>query len=59
MSHLSIKSKLILISMSTTATALLLASLAFVSYDYLNFREQQLNGMRTLANMLGAGATAA
>ena len=59
MSHLSIKSKLILISMSTTATALLLASLAFVSYDYLNFREQQLNGMRTLANMLGAGTTAA
>ena len=59
MSHLSIKSKLILISMSTTATALLLASLAFVSYDYLNFREQQLKGMRTLANLLGAGTTAA
>jgi two-component system sensor histidine kinase/response regulator len=59
MTHLSIKSKLILISMSTTAMALLLASLAFVSYDYLTFREQQLNGMRTLANMLGAGTTAA
>jgi signal transduction histidine kinase/CheY-like chemotaxis protein len=59
MIHLSIKSKLILISMSTTATALLLASLAFVSYDYLDFREQQLKGMATLANMLGAGTTAA
>ncbi len=59
MTHYSIKAKLILISMCTTATALLLASLAFVSYDYLSFREQQLNGMRTLANMLGAGTTAA
>jgi len=59
MSHFSIKSKLILISMCTTATALLLASLAFVSYDYLTFREQQLKGMRTLADMLGAGTTAA
>ncbi|MDP3720722.1 MAG: response regulator [Acidobacteriota bacterium] len=59
MTHYSIRTKLILISMCTTATALLLASLAFVSYDYLTFREQQLNGMRTLANMLGAGTTAA
>jgi signal transduction histidine kinase/CheY-like chemotaxis protein len=59
MKHLSIKSKLTLISMSTTAAALLLASLAFVSYDYLSFREQQMSDMRTLANMLGAGNTAA
>jgi two-component system sensor histidine kinase/response regulator len=58
MSRLSIRSKLLLISMSTTTAALLLACATFIAYDSISFREQQVAALRTLAEMMGAGNTA-
>jgi signal transduction histidine kinase/CheY-like chemotaxis protein len=59
MINLTIKRKLTLISMGTTAAALLLACATFLAYDYVSFRELQIQNLRTLANMIGAGSTAA
>jgi signal transduction histidine kinase/CheY-like chemotaxis protein len=59
MTHLSIRLKLIVISMSTTMVALLLACVTLLAFDYISFREQQIAQLRTLGGMLGAGSTAA
>jgi signal transduction histidine kinase/CheY-like chemotaxis protein len=59
MSRLSIRAKLLLISMSTTTAALLIACATFIAYDFVSFREQQIAALRTLAEMMGAGNTAA
>ena len=59
MTHLSIRLKLIVISMSTTAVALLLACFTLLIVDYTSFREQQIAQLRTLGEMMGAGSTAA
>jgi two-component system sensor histidine kinase/response regulator len=54
----SIKAKLIWLSMSTTAVALLLACAAFLAYDYVTFREQHVRRLETLAEMIGSVMTA-
>jgi two-component system sensor histidine kinase/response regulator len=59
MRHLSIRLKLIVIGMTTTAVALLLAVITFLAYDYLSFRELQIASLRTLATMVGDGNAAA
>ena len=41
--------------MWTTAVALLLACAAFMAYDYVTFREQQIRRLETLADMIGGG----
>jgi signal transduction histidine kinase/CheY-like chemotaxis protein len=56
---LSIKWKLISVSMATTVVALLLASIAFMAYDYATFQEQQIKRLEALADMIGAASTAA
>ena len=59
MNHLSIRVKLIVISLSTTVVALLLACVTFIAYDYVSFREQQVAALTSLAEMVGSGSTAA
>ena len=59
MTSRSIRQKLILVSMSTTAAALLLACALFVVYDYATFRDSDLAGLDTLATTVGGGAAAA
>jgi len=54
----SIKAKLIWLSMSTTAAALLVACAAFLAYDYVTFREQHVRRLETLADMIGSVMTA-
>jgi two-component system sensor histidine kinase/response regulator len=54
----SIKAKLIWLSMSTTAMALLIACAAFLTYDYVTFREQQVKQLETLSEMVGSAMTA-
>jgi two-component system sensor histidine kinase/response regulator len=56
---LTIKGKLILLSMCTTTVALLLACLAFMAYDYAAFQEQHIKRLESLADMVGGGSTAA
>jgi two-component system, sensor histidine kinase and response regulator len=58
-SGLSIKWKLIFLSMCTTAVALLLACAAFLAYDYAMFRDQEIKRLESLADMIGAASTAA
>jgi signal transduction histidine kinase/CheY-like chemotaxis protein/HPt (histidine-containing phosphotransfer) domain-containing protein len=59
MTHLSIRLKLTVISMTTTMVGLLIACLALLAYDHRSFRDQQVAALRTLADMVGAGNTAA
>ena len=54
----SIKSKLIWLSMSTTAVALLVACAAFMAYDYVTFREQHVTRLETLADVIGSVTSA-
>ncbi len=56
---LSIKAKLIVLSMATTATALLLASAGFMAYDFVTFRQLQIRQLETLGDMIGAASSAA
>jgi two-component system, sensor histidine kinase and response regulator len=56
---LSIKWKLISLSMCTTTVALLLACLAFMAYDYTAFQDQQITRLESLADMIGGASTAA
>jgi two-component system sensor histidine kinase/response regulator len=56
---LSIKWKLITVSMFATAGALLLACAAFLAYDYVTFREQQIKQLTSLGDTIGAASTAA
>jgi len=59
MKSLSIKAKLTLISMSTTTAALVLACVAFMTYDYVTFRDQQVRALETLSSMVREGSVAA
>jgi two-component system sensor histidine kinase/response regulator len=59
MKQLSIRLQLTAISMFTTMVALLLASGMFIAYDYISFRDQQVASLNTLADIMGAGNTAA
>ncbi len=59
MRNLSIRGKLIGISMFTTTVALLIVCAAFMVYDYGTFREQQVDRLETMADMLGSASTAA
>jgi two-component system sensor histidine kinase/response regulator len=56
---LSIKAKLIVLSMATTAAALLLASAGFMAYDFVTFRQLQIRQLETLGDMIGAASSAA
>ena len=56
---LSLKRKLTAISMVATSAALLVACVAFLSYDYVTFREQQLRNLQTLGDLIAADTTAA
>ena len=56
---LSIKRKLMLITMLTSALALLLASAGFVAYDLLAFRRQMSEDLMTQAEVIGSNSTAA
>ena len=56
---LSIKRKLMLITMSTSTVALLLASVGFVVYDLVAFRNQMSDDLMTQAEIVGANSMAA
>jgi signal transduction histidine kinase/CheY-like chemotaxis protein len=56
---LSLKRKLMLITMSTSTVALLLASVGFVVYDLLAFRRQMSDDLMTQAEIVGANSMAA
>ena len=56
---LSIKRKLMLITMSTSTVALLLASVGFVVYDMVAFRSQMSDDLMTQAEIVGANSMAA
>ena len=58
MKHLSIRLKLIVISMSTTVVALLVACVTLLVVDYASFRDEQIAQLQTLAAMMGAASTA-
>ncbi len=59
MTSRSIRQKLMLVSMCTTAAALLLACVLFLVYDYARFRDSDLASLETLATTVGSGAAAA
>ena len=56
---LSIKRKLMLITMLTSTLALLLASAGFVAYDLLAFRTHMSEDLLTQAEVIGSNSTAA
>ncbi|MGH9350478.1 MAG: response regulator [Vicinamibacterales bacterium] len=56
---LSIKRKLMLITMLTSTLALLLASAGFVAYDLFAFRRQMSEDLLTQAEVIGSNSTAA
>ena len=56
---LSIKRKLMLITMSTSTVALLLASVGVVVYDLVAFRSQMGDDLMTQAQIVGANSMAA
>jgi two-component system sensor histidine kinase/response regulator len=59
MARLTIKRRLTVISMIATTVALSLACAAFLAYDYSKFRDDQIKGLATAADMVGKGSTAA
>jgi len=59
MADLSIKQKLFAIILVTTSMALLLAALAFGSYDVITFREKLSSDLVTLAETIGINSSAA
>ncbi|MCK4305195.1 MAG: response regulator [Candidatus Eisenbacteria sp.] len=56
---LCIRRKLSLIIMLTSSVALLLASVAFFSYEVVTYRKHLANRISTLADIIGANSTAA
>jgi two-component system sensor histidine kinase/response regulator len=56
---LSIRRKLVAIIMTTTAVALLTACTAFIAYDYVASRDEEIANLKPLAEMIGASNTAA
>ena len=59
MARLSIKSKLTVISMAAAAVALMLACSAFLAYDYVKFRDEQVKGLQAVGDMVATSSTAA
>jgi len=57
--NLSIQRKLILIIMVTSIVALLLAAVAYSTYDLVNFRRSMVRELAVLANIVGANSRAA
>lgn len=57
--NLSIKGKLVLITMATSSLALLLASVGFVAYDLTSFRVRMSQDLITQADIIGSNSTAA
>jgi signal transduction histidine kinase len=57
--NVSLKRKLMLIIMVTSGVALLLAGLAFVSYERLMFRESMVSDLTLKADVVGSQTTAA
>ena len=57
--RLSIKHKLILLTLTTSALALALASAGFVAYDLVRFREQMSEDLMTQAEVIGLNSSAA
>jgi len=57
--NLSLTRKLTALSMAATTCALYHACVAFVSYDYVSFREQQLRSLETLGDLIAADTAAA
>ncbi len=57
--NLSVKKKLLLISMLSSAAALTLASIALVGHDYVTAREHMRQELAVLAAMIGDRSTAA
>src|SRR3989337_2844960 len=57
--NLSIRWKVIHIIMLTMTVALLIACAAFMTYDYITFRDQQVKDSQALADLLGTSSTAA
>lgn len=55
----TIHRKLTLISLVTTAAALLLVCVSFLAGDYITVRDRHITNLRTLADMIGTGSTAA
>ncbi|MBD3336799.1 MAG: response regulator [Candidatus Eisenbacteria bacterium] len=56
---LSIRHKLTLIIMITSGAALLLSATAVVTYELVSARRQMINGLETLAEVIGDNSTAA
>jgi signal transduction histidine kinase/DNA-binding response OmpR family regulator len=56
---MSIKRKLMLITIVTSSLALLLASIGFVTYDLTTFRARMSQDLMTQAKIIGANSTAA
>ena len=59
MANLSIKQKLMLISIVTTFMALFLASIVLVANEYVSFRHSLVTTMEIQARMIGSNSTAA
>jgi signal transduction histidine kinase/DNA-binding response OmpR family regulator len=57
--NLSIRRKLTLIVMATSSVALLIASLAFVAYDTVTFRQRIVNDLNVVADGVGINSSAA
>lgn len=57
--NLSINKKLTLIITAVSAFAVLMASLAFLVYDRITFKEAMIRDLKTQAHIIGANSTAA
>lgn len=55
----SIKTKLNLVIMATSAATLLLASACLTTYEFVTFRQRMLDDVSTIADLLAANTTAA
>ena len=56
---LSIRAKIVLITMATSSLALLLASVGFVVYDLFSFRSRMSQDLITQADIIGSNSTVA
>ncbi len=56
---ISVKRKLILLTMVTSGIALLLSSAAFLVYDIVTYQSNAVRGLSILAEVIGSNRTAA
>ncbi len=56
---LPFRQKVLLVTTLTSLSALLLASITFVSYDLVTFRRDRVNDLRILGKVIGSNSTAA